>query len=61
MRLQQLETDEGILEMRVQIMSRENIIFFKLIIVDFDALFKFYLAIICSVCINTLQIVHEKA
>ena len=51
MRAQELETDEGILEMRVQKMSKENIIFFiKLIIVDTDSLFELYLANICSVC-----------
>ena len=33
----------------------------KLINVDIDALFEPYLAIICSVCINTLHIAHEKA
>ena len=47
------------LEMRVQEMSRENIFFIKLIIADFEALFELYLEIICSLCINTLQIVHE--
>ena len=34
--------------------------FSKLIIVDIDALIELYLAIICSVSINTLQIVYEK-
>ena len=40
-----------------------HIFFIKLITVDIVSLFEFYLAIstICSVCINTLQIVHEKA
>ena len=62
MRVPELETDEGILEMRLQKMSRENLIFFiKLIIVDIDSLFELYLAIICYVCFNTLQILHEKA
>ena len=31
----------------------------KLIIVAVDALFELYLAIVCSVCINTKQIVHD--
>ena len=62
MRVQELETNEGILEMRVQKMRRENIIFLLLkpIIVYIDSLFQFYLAITCSVCINTLHIVQEK-
>ena len=34
--------------------------FIKLIIVDIDSLFEFYLAIICFECINTLQILDKK-
>ena len=61
MRVQEVKTDEGILEMRVQKMNREKLIFLiKLIIVDIDSLFKLYLAIIWSLCFNTLQILHEK-
>ena len=43
--------------------NKENIIFFikLIIIVDIDLLFELNLAIICSVCLNALQIVHEKA
>ena len=61
MRVQEQEADEGILEIRVQKMSKQNIIFRKHITVDIDALFEFYLAITCFVCINTLQIVLENA
>ena len=35
--------------------------FRNLIIVDIDVLFELYSAIICSLCIHSLQIVHEKA
>ena len=62
MRVQELETNDGILEMRVQKVSRENIIFFKnLIIPKIEGLFKLYLAIVFSVRINTLQIVYKRA
>ena len=63
MRVQELITNEGFLEMAVQKVSRESIIFFKnsLFIFKINALFKLYLAIICSMCINTLQIVCERA
>ena len=61
MRVIEIDTDEGILEMRVQKMSWENIFFIKLIIFDIDSLFELYLPIICSVCINSSQILHEKA
>ena len=54
MRVQELEADEAILEMSVHNMSRENFFFRKLIIVYIDALFEYYIAIICSVCINSL-------
>ena len=43
MRVQELETNEGILKMtqiRVHKMSRENVFFLKLIIPYIDALFK---------------------
>ena len=36
-------------------------IFRKKIIADIDLLLQLYMAIICSVCINTLQIANEKA
>ena len=45
------QTDEGILEMRVQKMSSENI-FFRKLIVDIYALFELNLEVICSVCSN---------
>ena len=49
MRVQELDTDGGILEMRVQKKSRENIIIFiKLIIVDIDALLEIYQLSICQ-------------
>ena len=41
-RVQELETDEGILEMRVQKVSRENNFVIKLIIVYIDALFELF-------------------
>ena len=57
MRVQELETDEGILEMRVQKVSKDNIIFYiRLIFVDIDALFELYLTIIC-LYISGLQII----
>ena len=52
LRVQELLTDEGILEMRVQKVNRENIIFFiKLIILDMDLLFEPYLAISYMLCV----------
>ena len=38
----------------------ENVYFFMKLIVDFNALFELYLAIIYSGFINSLQILHEK-
>ena len=62
MSVQELETDEGILEMRVQKKEQRKHDFFgKLINVDIDALCELYLAIICSMSINTLKLIHEKA
>ena len=52
MRVQELEIDEGILEMRVQKISQEHV-FRNHINVDIDALFEHYSTIICFVSINT--------
>ena len=54
MRVQELETDVGILELRMQKNEQgKHNFFIKLIIIDNDSLFNLYLADICSVCINT--------
>ena len=55
MRVHELQTNKGILEIRVQKMNRENIFFIKLMIVGINSLFELYLAITCSVCMNILQ------
>ena len=56
-RVQELETDEWHSGNDGAKNEQKNIFFFiKLIIVDIDALFELYLAILCSMCINTSQI-----
>ena len=60
MRVQELETDEGILEMKVQKNEQgKHNFFIKLSIVDTDSLFELYfsnilLYALCALCINTL-------
>ena len=61
LRVLELETDEGILEVRVQKWAEKTYFFINLIIVDIDAFFELFLALICFVCINTLKIVHKKS
>lgn len=60
MRVQELETDEGILEISAKKLSEKTDFFhIKLnthyrLAIAYDVLFILYLAIICSVIINTL-------